>query len=56
MRPLEKQTPPGAVASGETGVDRGIDKANGATHGAVEIAQRRAASIRMQAIGRQGGA
>jgi len=55
MRPdLQMTTPPVRVASGEAEVERGIDKANLAPQGAT-IAQRRADSIRLQAIGQIGG-
>ncbi len=43
-------------AVGETVVQGKLNSAHGATHCPVEIAQRRAASIRMQAIGQIGGA
>jgi hypothetical protein len=49
-------TLPGAVASGKAGAEKGIDKGNGATLGASRIAQTRADSIRLQALGQIGGA
>jgi hypothetical protein len=57
MGTLDVKTPPVRVASGKAAVQGGLDKANSAPHCATDIAQRRAASIRLQAIGQQiGGA
>jgi hypothetical protein len=54
MRPNVK-TPPGAVASGKAG-EVGNLEANSTKHGAIDIIQRRAASLRLQALGLIGGA
>lgn len=45
-----------SAGAGDTGVDRGIDGGQSITHCPIEIAQRRASSLRFQAIGQIGGA
>lgn len=56
LRPNPIKTPGGNRASGKAAVQGELNKANPTPHCASDIAQRRAASIRMQALGQIGGA
>jgi hypothetical protein len=57
MRPHNVKTPGCAgQASGEAEVQGKLNGANDSRHGPVDIAQRRADSIRLQALGQIGGA
>lgn len=54
-QPDQMKTPGGSRALGDAAVQRASDRTNDRPQGAT-IAQRRAASIRLQAIGQVGGA